>query len=95
MSSQQLVTGNDIAQALSKSLLDVAMGRDVKKSKLQKQIEISDAINRRLQTQINTMKVVIEAKKHGVDFSASMKEIRTLMNDAGEDMGGISALTDE
>lgn len=89
------VTTNDLAQALSRSLLDISMGREVKKSKLQRQIDMSDAINRRLQTQINAVKVMIEAKKHGVDFAASMKEIRSVMKEADEDMGGISALTNE
>lgn len=88
--SNELVTGNDLAQALSRSLLDVSMGRDVKKTKLQKQIDISDALNRRMQTQINAMKVMIEAKKSGIDFAASMKGIRDMMKDSGDDAGFIS-----
>ena len=85
--SNELVTGNDLSQALSQSLLDVSMGREVKKSKLQKQIDISDALCRRMQTQINAMKVMIEAKKSGIDFAGSMKEIRTMMKDQGDDTG--------
>lgn len=92
--SNEIVTGNDLAQALSRSLLDVTMGREIKKSKLQKQIDISDALNRRLQTQINAMKVMIEAKKSGLDFAGSMKDIRNLMKESGEDSGLITAIAD-
>jgi hypothetical protein len=46
--SNEVVTQNDIAQVLSRTLMDVAMGRKVEKSKLEKQIDISDAINRRM-----------------------------------------------
>lgn len=90
--SEQLVTTNDLAQALSRALLDVSAGREVKKSKLQKLIDTSDAINRRLQVQINGVKTMIEAKKHGVDFAASMKELRALAKQADEDMAQLSAL---
>jgi hypothetical protein len=78
------VTSNDIAQALSKTLLDVSMGRDVNKSKLEKQIDIADALNRRMQTKINVMKVMIEAKKHGIDFAASMTQINQIVKETGE-----------
>lgn len=82
--SNEFVEGTDIAQALSRTLLDIVAGREVKKSKLQKQIDVSDAINRRIQTQNNMVKVMIEAKKSGINFAASMNEIRTHMKDADE-----------
>ena len=85
------VTSNDIAQVLSQALIDVSMGRNINKSKLEKQIDVADALNRRLQTKINLMKVVIEAKKHGVDFAASMKEINLLVKETGDDIGDIRA----
>lgn len=86
------VTGNDLAQALSKTLLDVSLGRNINKSKLEKQIDIADALNRRMQTKINLMKVMIEAKKSGIDFAASMKEISTLVQETGNDMGDLRAV---
>lgn len=85
------VTSNDIAQALSQTLLDVSRGREVNKSKLEKQIDIADALNRRMQTKINLMKVMIEAKKHGIDFAASMREIGLLVKETGDDMGDLQA----
>lgn len=88
------VTSNDIAQALSQTLMDVSMGRNINKTKLEKQIDIADALNRRMQTKINLMKVMIEAKKHGIDFAASMKEIGTLVKETGEDFGQLSAAED-
>jgi len=88
--SNELVTANDLSQALSRSLLDVTMGRETNKSKLQKQIDISDALNRRMQTQINTMKVMIEAKKSGIDFALAMREIRAMMKDSGEDIESVT-----
>lgn len=93
--SNSLVSHNDVTQALSKSLVEIAMGRDVKKSKLQKQIDISDAINRRMQTQVNTLKAMIEAKKQGIDFSASMREVRLLLRDADTDVGEFSSKVSE
>lgn len=93
--SNELVTANDLSQALSRSLLDVTMGREVNKSKLQKQIDVSDALNRRMQTQINTMKVMIEAKKNGIDFAVAMKEIRTMMKESGEDIESVSTIFDD
>lgn len=95
MSNQQLVGVNEVSQALSQALVDVAMGRSVNKSKLQKQIDISDAINRRLQGHINAIKVMIECKKHGVDFANSMKEIRAISKEVSDEIGGISALNDD
>jgi len=91
----ELVTATDLTQALSQSLLDISMGREVKKSKLQKQIDISDAVNRRMQTHINVMKVMIEAKKNGIDFAASMKEIRDLMRESSVDIGSVTAVVDD
>lgn len=88
--SNELVTASDISQALSRSLLDVTMGREMNKSKLQKQIDVSDALNRRMQTQINTMKVMIEAKKNGIDFALAMREIRAVMKESGEDIESVS-----
>lgn len=93
--SNELVTASDLSQALSRSLLDVTMGREMNKSKLQKQIDVSDALNRRMQTQINTMKVMIEAKKNGIDFALSMREIRALMKESGEDIGSVSTAFDD
>lgn len=91
--TNELVTGNDLAQALSRSLLDVAMGRELKRSKLQKQIDISDALNRRFQVQLNAMKVMIEAKKSGIDFAVAMKAMRNTMKESGDDAGLISSLS--
>lgn len=85
--SNELVTQNDVTQALSRTLLDVAMGRNINKTKLEKQIDIADAINRRMQTKINVMKTMIECRKHGIDFAASMKEIGVLLKDTTVDMG--------
>ncbi len=85
------VSQNDIAQVLSRTLMDVAMGRNVNKLKLEKQIDISDAINRRMQTKINMMKTLIEARKHGVDFAESMKEINALVKETADDMGRMDA----
>ena len=66
--SNEIVTQNDLTQILSKTLVDVSLGRNISKSKLEKQIVIADALNRRMQTKINWMRVQIEAKKHGIDF---------------------------
>jgi methylthioribose-1-phosphate isomerase len=89
--SNELVTQNDLTQALSRMLMDVAVGRNIDKSKLEKQIDIADAINRRMQIKINTMKVMIEARKHGIDFAASMKEIGTLLQDTECGMGEMNS----
>ncbi len=86
------VTSNDIAQVLSQTLMDVSMGRNINKTKLEKQIDIADALNRRMQTKINLMKVMIEAKKHGIDFAASMKEIGVLVKETGDDMGELNSV---
>lgn len=91
--TNELVTGNDLAQALSRSLLDVTMGRELKRSKMQKQIDISDALNRRFQVQLNAMKVMIEAKKSGIDFAVAMKAMRNTMKESGDDAGLISSLS--
>lgn len=85
------VTSNDIAQVLSRTLMDVSLGRNISKTKLEKQIDIADALNRRMQTKINLMKVQIEAKKHGIDFVASMKEISAMVKETADDMGELSA----
>lgn len=84
------VTQNDIAQVLSQTLMDVSLGRKVDRTRLEKQIDISDAINRRLQTKVNLMKTMIEAKKHGVDFAASMKEINAIVTETTEYVGSIN-----
>lgn len=86
------VTSNDIAQVLSQTLMDVSMGRNINKTKLEKQIDIADALNRRMQTKINLMKVMIDAKKHGIDFAASMKEIGVLVKETGDDMGELNSV---
>lgn len=83
------VTQNDISQLLSKTLMDISLGRKVDKTKLEKQIDISDAINRRLQTKVNLMKTMIEAKKHGIDFAASMKEINAIVSETSNYVGSI------
>lgn len=83
------VTQNDIAQTLSRLLLDVSTGKRIEKTRVEQQIEISDAICRRLQVRINTMKVYIDAKRHGVDFAAAMKEIREVDNEARADVGDL------
>lgn len=93
--SNELITTSDLSQALSKSLLDVAMGRNINKSKLQKQIDVSDALNRSMQTKINTIKVMIEAKKNGVDFASAMREIKTIMKESGEDIASVSIAFDD
>ena len=90
--SNLAVTSNDIAQLLSKTLLDVSMGREVNKSKLEKQIDIAEALNRRIQTKINVMKVMIEAKKHGIDFAASMAQINQIVKETGEGLIDLDGL---
>ena len=84
------VTSNDIAQILSKTLMDVSLGRNINKSRLEKQIDVADALNRRMQTKINMMKVMIEAKRHGIAFAASMKEISAIVKETGDDMVDIN-----
>lgn len=93
--SKELITGNDIAQALSQTLLDVSVGRNINKSKLQKHIDIADALNRRMQTKINLMKVMIEAKRSGIDFAIAMKEISTLVKETGDGMGDLNAIGED
>lgn len=88
------ITGNDIAQVLSQMLVEVSAGRNINKTKLEKTIDIAAAIDRRMQTKINLMKVMIEAKKHGVDFTKSMKEIHELVKETGDDMGDLRAIED-
>lgn len=84
------VTQNDIAQALSQTLIDISLGRKVDRSRIEKQIDVSDAINRRLQVKINMMKTMIEAKKNGVDFAASMKEINSIVDETTGYVGSIN-----
>lgn len=91
----QPVTAPELTQALSRALLDVAAGRMVKKSRLQKLIDISDAVNRRQQVQINTIKAMIEAQKSGLDFAAKMKEVRAALKEVDKDLGGILSLVDK
>jgi hypothetical protein len=75
------VTNNDVTQAISQLLVDVATGRNVKKSQLENAIAASDAANRRMQTNINGIKMMVECKKHGIDFVAAMREMRMLNSD--------------
>lgn len=76
--NDKLITQNEITQAMSQLLLDVATGRNVNKSQLEKMIAASDATVRKMQSQVNTVKVMIECKKHGIDFAAAMQEVRAL-----------------
>lgn len=84
--SNELATQNDLQQMLSRSLLDLASGKHINKSKLEKQIAVSDAINRRVQTKINLLKAMAEARKSGIDFSAAIKEINAIVNESGEEI---------
>ena len=84
--SNDFVTQNDLTQILSCALSDLAAGRKINKTHLEKQIEISDAINRRLQTKINLMKVMIEARKSGFDFAQSIKEVNVLVQETSDDL---------
>jgi len=72
------ITGNDVTQAMSQLLVEVATGRNVNKSQLDKVINASDATVRRMQAHINAVKVMIECKKHGINFGAAMREMREL-----------------
>ena len=76
--TDQLITHNDVTQAVSQMLVEVATGRSVKKTHLEQVIATSDALGRRMQTHINAVKVMIECKKHGIDFAAAMRELREL-----------------
>lgn len=80
--NNELITQNQLTQAVSQLLVDVATGRNVNKSQLEKAIAASDATVRRMQSHINAVKVMIECKKHGVDFAAAMREIRGLDGEA-------------
>jgi len=75
--SDLAVTNNDVTQAVSQLLVEVATGRNVKKTQLENVISATDAVTRRMQMQINAVKVMIECKKHGVDFAAAMREMRS------------------
>lgn len=57
--------GKAIAQAAAKRRREIVRGVPILKTKLEKQIETSDKANRLLQTKINMMKTMINAKKHG------------------------------
>jgi hypothetical protein len=83
--SEKLVTQNDISQAISQLLAEVATGRNVKKSHLENVIAASDATVRRMQSHINAVKTMIECKKHGVDFAAAMREVRALDGETSGD----------
>ena len=78
---------NDVTQALSRLLIDAATGKRIEKTKVERQIDISDALCRRMQARVNYMKVYIEAKKHGVDFASAMKEIREADQEVMRDSG--------
>ncbi len=92
--TDQLVTQSDVTQALSRLLMDAATGKPLKKSTVEKQIDISDALCRRMQARINYMKVYIDAKKHGVDFTAAMKEIRQMDMDTAMDIAELISQPD-
>lgn len=83
--NEQLITHNDVTQAVSQLLVEVATGRNVNRSQLEKAIAASDATVRRMQSHINAVKVMIECKKHGVDFAAAMREIRALDAEASQE----------
>lgn len=85
------VTNADVSQALSQLLVDVAAGRNVNKTQLDRTIAASDATVRRMQSHINAVKTMIECKKHGVDFGAAMLEIRKLDTDASQDFRSLLA----
>lgn len=90
--SDQLITHNDVTQAVSQLLVEVATGRNVKKTQLENAIAASDATVRRMQSHINAVKVMIECKKHGVDFAAAMREMRAL---DGETSGDFQRMLDQ
>lgn len=77
------VTQQDVTQAISAMLVDVAIGKAIPKTRLQNAIDASDAVNRRMQTIINLGRLQVEMKKHGIDFSASMRELRDVVDDTG------------
>ena len=79
------ITGNDVAQAMSQLLVEVATGRNVKRSQLENVINASDATVRRMQMHINAVKTMIEAKKHGIDFASALREIRSLDADVAHE----------
>jgi hypothetical protein len=83
--SELQITGNDVAQAMSQLLVEVATGRNVKRSQLENVIDASDATVRRMQMHINAVKTMIECKKHGIDFAASMREMRSLDADVSHE----------
>lgn len=80
------VTQHDVTQAISAMLVEVATGKAIAKTRLQNAIDASDAVNRRMQTIINLGKLQVEMKKHGIDFAASMRELRGVMDDTGENL---------
>jgi hypothetical protein len=79
------VTNNDVTQAVSQLLVEVATGRNVKKSQLDNVISASDATVRRMQMHINAVKTMIECKKHGIDFATAMREMRALDGDVSHE----------
>ena len=83
--TDQLITHNDVTQAVSQMLVEVATGRNVKKTHLEQVIATSDALGRRMQTHINAVKVMIECKKHGIDFAAAMRELRELYGETSNE----------
>lgn len=85
------VTNADVTQALSSLLTEIAAGRNVNKTQLEKTIAASDATVRRMQSHINAVKVMIECKKHGVDFAAAMREVRQLDGDAADEFRALLA----
>ena len=85
------VTNADVTQALSNLLVEVAAGRNVKKSHLENTIAASDATVRRMQSHINAVKVMIECKKHGVDFATAMREIHSLDAEAAGEFRALLA----
>jgi hypothetical protein len=90
----ELITHNEVTQAVSQLLVEVATGRNVKKSRLDKAIAASDATVRRMQMHINAVKTMIECKKHGVDFAAAMREMRGLDGDVSHEFLAIMDKTE-
>ncbi len=83
--SDMKITGNDVAQAMSQLLVEVATGRNVKRSQLENVIDASDATVRRMQMHINAVKTMVECKKHGIDFASAMREMRSLDADVSHE----------
>lgn len=84
------VTQPEVTQAISAMLLEIATGRAIPKTRLQNAIDAADAVNRRMQTLCNLGKLQVEMKKHGIDFAASMRELRSVVDDTGESLHALA-----